>query len=393
MIATDRPYQIKKCLYWDKNIGNYEGWQIVDLHGNALFWPNVWLARLRNQTARQYAYKLTAFLVYLAEKGKSYLEANSRDLSQFLAFMRFRNSDGVYVINESAVSYSTITSYVSAISSFYRSLTAFRDDIEMQMVDARRSVNRNAFLYHIAWTKEYKTMLVEKFMDRYQPKREYEKWYTDEEIDAILSCLNTHRDKAIFLLTLCGMRIDEVLSINLDGYNITERSVVAYRSKGKQTGNTQRAVALSDAAMSELENYLTYERAAVEEEFLLQGKVLSTQLFVGLKRNQGYGEPVQYRNYLQILKRAAEKAGLDPQKIRTHSGRSTSAMRDILFHAEHPDLLTLDDIRIKHGWKNINSIQPYLDTSNPKISLDNRKLLDKVRNENVGKVTGKFNEI
>lgn len=390
---TDRSFRIKKCIYWDRNIGNYESWQIEDSNGNSLFWPNVWLAKLRNQTVRQYAYKLRAFLEYLAEKGKTYLEANTRDLSQFLTCLRFHNSDGVYTINESVVSYSTITSYMAAISSFYRTLVAFRDDIEMQMVDANKSVNSNSFLYHIAWTKEYKKILVEKFMDRYQPKREYEKWYTDEEENAILSCLGTHRDKAVFLFTLCGMRIDEVLSTNLYDYNITERSVVAYRSKGKRTGNTQRAVALSNAAISELEAYLTYERATLEEEFLLQGKVLSTQLFIGLKHNQGYGKPLQYRNYLQILKRAAEKAGMDPQKIRTHSGRSTSAMRDVLFHAEHPDLLSLDDIRIKYGWKSIDSIQPYLDTSNPKISLDNRKLLDKVRNENVGEVTGKFNEI
>ena len=88
-----------------------------------------------------------------------------------------------------------------------------------------------------------------------------------------------------------------------------------------------------------------------------------------------------YRNYLEILKTAASKAGLNPKEIRTHSGRSTAVMRDILYHAEHPDEITLDDIRIKYGWASVTSMEPYLDTSNPKISIQNRKLLDKVRNE------------
>ena len=56
-------------------------------------------------------------------------------------------------------------------------------------------------------------------------------------------------------------------------------------------------------------------------------------------------------------------------------------MRDLLYHADHPTELTLEDIRIKHGWSQLSSMEPYIDPTNPHISKDNRKRLDRIHNE------------
>lgn len=47
--------------------------------------------------------------------------------------------------------------------------------------------------------------------------------------------------------------------------------------------------------------------------------------------------PLSYRNYLAILKGCAWRAGIDPAKIRTHSGRSTKAMEFIEHQILHPE--------------------------------------------------------
>lgn len=177
------------------------------------------------------------------------------------------------------------------------------------------------------------------------------------------------------------MRIDEILSVRMQDYNFKQKCVIAYRSKGKITGETGRGISLDFETITSIENYLNTERIIIELDFLNKDNILTDTLFVGIKNNKGYGKPLSYRSYLETFKTVAAKAGIERTKARTHSGRSTAVMKDIIFHAKNPLLLSLEDIRIKYGWKNIESIDPYLDTSNPEISKENRLLLDKVKQE------------
>lgn len=374
-------YVVKKCIYWDRKLGNVEGVQVETKEGNASFWINYWLKRLKVKTAQQYAYKLVAFLNFISSAGKNYLSATKGDLNRFLLDLRFAKEDGMFAIDSSSARHTTIRSYVTAITNFYIFLDNCGEEFEMPLVKETKNTDKHAYLYNISWTSENKKILVDKYLERYKAKKQYIKWYEEEEINALRSNLKTYRDKAIFELTLCGMRIDEVLSLRVIDYNSSNASVTAYRSKGKTTGDTGRVVALTKTAVKTLENYLTYERIQVENELMNQGMIIAEEIFVNMRHDLYFGEKLEYRNYLDILKRAAERGGIDPKSIRTHSGRSTAVMNDILFHAEHPELLTLDDIRIKYGWSQMTSMDPYLDTSNPKITMQNRKLLDKVRNE------------
>ena len=373
-------YVVKKCIYWDRQLGNIEWCQIENKEGSSLFWPNFWLGRLTQKTAKQYAYKLVSFLNFLSKSGKTYMDATEKDLNRFLTNLRFLNGGGIYAIDSSNRRRTTIQSYIAAISNFYTTLDNFRDDLKIKIIKEKGKVSKYSFLYNVVWTKETKKLLIDVNIEKYKPKKKYVKWYEDDEIKAILSNLRTYRDKAIFELSLVGMRIDEVLSLRMEDYDSNKGYVVAFRSKGKMTGETGRAVALKKSTIKALEDYLMFERAVIEEKMFDKGEIISDEIFVNLRCGATMGKPLGYRNYLEILKIAASKAGLDPKEIRTHSGRSTAVMRDILYHSEHPDELTLDDIRIKYGWASMTSMEPYLDTSNPNISIQNRKLLDKVRN-------------
>ena len=71
--------------------------------------------------------------------------------------------------------------------------------------------------------------------------------------------------------------------------------------------------------------------------------------------------PVAYPNYLAVLKGCARRAGMDPSKIRTHSGRSTKVMGLLENGALNPAERKSEAELLYHfGWKSINSMQPYM---------------------------------
>lgn len=373
-----KQYGLTKCIYWVVGFGNKPGY-IIEGPDEA-FYPNLWLHRLSPNTARQYGYKLCVWLNHCLKHNMHYDIADEKTLNNFLLGLRFQEDGGIFNISESNRCHSTIREYINVITSFYTFIENVRDDIQMPMKEVS-ALSKYSYLKNIVWDKTKKKLLVDDYIERYKPKKKYVKWYSEEQIDAIESNFTTYRDKAMFRIELDGARFDEGASVRICDYNIREAYLIAYRSKGKETGETGRAVPLSKESVKMLENYLTYEREPVEDALLKKGKFASDKIFINLRSGGNQGKPIKYQNYRKILKGAAARAGVDSDLIRTHSGRSTSVMKDILFHAQHPDLLSIEDIRIKYGWSNISSITPYLDTSNPLIIIENRKILDKVRNE------------
>ncbi|MCV5434271.1 tyrosine-type recombinase/integrase, partial [Escherichia coli] len=63
----------------------------------------------------------------------------------------------------------------------------------------------------------------------------------------------------------------------------------------------------------------------------------SNYLFLNYK-GRYKGRPLKTRNFLNILKDAAEKAGLDRKEIRTHSGRSTRAQELVEIMRDKPEV-------------------------------------------------------
>lgn len=156
------------------------------------------------------------------------------------------------------------------------------------------------------------------------------------------------RDEAVFRLTLKGFRIDEVLSMCLENYNSAKFLIQPTHSKGRQTAvkgfdNNLRLVRISESVADMLNRYLYEERAVAENN----GGIISDWLVLNL-RGKSIGKPLEYHNFLKILKKCAERAGVDKNTIRTHSGRSTKIMTVIEYNALNPINAKLD-IQIKSG--------------------------------------------
>lgn len=145
---------------------------------------------------------------------------------------------------------------------------------------------------------------------------------TDDEIDRILDgCQGRYRARDVALITLgifTGYRVSEILSLKAsdvwkDRDVVTEITVAKGFMKGKKKGRTMplhtrvREAVFAHILASKLWHPLMKDRA----------------LFF----SQGRGKSLSTRQALDIIKKAAERAGIDPERLGTHTLRKTFARR------------------------------------------------------------------
>lgn len=376
-------YYVSKCIYPKKNKAFMNGW-IIEHDKKYPFWINKFLHQMNNsseQTSKQYAYKLCKFLNYLEEYHNiDYSKATASHLNKFFTYMTYGTDHKIVSISEAKMSGFTLKGYFTVIKRFYEYLYNNNKTINIELKLEKVSLNKNSYLYGQYWETQKAKLVINNSLERGKDPIEYEKWYTEEQQDAILSQLNTYRDKTIFSISCDGLRIDEILSSLMNGYDDTKGFLDLYKSKGKQTGNVNRTCVLSERSRKFLEEYLFNERSFVEEELLNNGKIPPNQIFLNLrKRDDLFGLPVSYHNILEIIKKAAKKAGFDPKKIRTHSGRSTKAGQLFRMQAKNPQLLTDNQILEIMGWKNMSSAEPYKNRLDKETAIENWNTLNKAK--------------
>jgi site-specific recombinase XerD len=134
---------------------------------------------------------------------------------------------------------------------------------------------------------------------------------------------NKERDFAIITLFLnCGMRLSELISINLSQIKDDKLTVV-----GK--GNKERTIYLNLAAKTALNEYLR-----VRPNDNLKDK---NALFLSEQRKRISPRTVQY-----IVKKYIIAAGLDPEKISPHKLRHTAAT--LMYQYGNVDIRSLQEI-------------------------------------------------
>lgn len=312
-------------------------------------------------TGKNCAYKLCVFFNFLHERFQAeYDVATNRQVLAFVDYLIYGDRENLKILNpQESLCYSTLTSYVSVITDFYRWLDQTYGS-EMVFYEGERRCRTQSYLYGQIYSYKYK-YLIDRMLPDVKGSREYIKWYTDEEKQLLCGSFFTLRDEAVFRLTLEGFRIDEVLSMRLADYNSVERLIQPSRSKRRQTAikgheNKLRTVRINEDTAKVLNDYLFIERPSAENA----GRIVTDWIFLNLRGNS-IGQPLTYHNYLKILKSCAARCGIASEKIRTHSGRSTKVMNVLEHNAIHPEEAK-SDIQIKalFGWSSIDSITPYM---------------------------------
>lgn len=316
-------------------------------------------------TGYQYANRLCSFFKFLNDKrNKNYMEATKQDVSKFVDSLLFE-SDGFFRVDKGRLSYNTVSAYLTVVKRFYLYLEDTLDEeINIDFKKVKRSA-KHTYLYGQIWDLDFKELLNGR-ASKMKSVTEYEKWYTEEQKEAIKDNLNTLRDKAIFELSLEGMRIDEILSLRMNDFDSSNRQVYPYRSKGKETGNVGSSVTLRMETAKLLDDYMFNERdiALIKKEEMDENFIYPDEIFINLKVGEYLAQPLKYRNFIEILKKAGDRAGIGYEKIRTHSGRSTKTMELLYYQSTHPEEnITDEQIRQMMRWSSPQSIKSYINYS------------------------------
>ncbi|AND39488.1 MULTISPECIES: tyrosine-type recombinase/integrase [Bacillaceae] len=313
------------------------------------------------KTGESYANKLVIFLRYLKVKYQMhYRDVQSKAIiEEYIKYLLY--GDEVMVKMEGKRSLSSIEQYISVLKGFYEWL---EDQKEIEQNPIKYGVKRNKktgnrhlkkrFLYGQIYNFEINENNITGKL-RYKERRSHLKWYSESQTERIIDSLPSRRDKIIFKILLeTGMRIGECLGLHLKHHDFHEGILSLEKNYDNQNEATvkskERELYISDSLNDEILDYIRSDRHEVDNK-------LSEFLFLNHK-GPTTGNPVERRNYLKILKEAAERAGFDPKKIITHAGRSTHAqyLLDLLEEGK----ITEGFIKEQMGWNSIDTLKNYV---------------------------------
>lgn len=386
-------YSVQPCQYEQDGLPSISGFVIENntCDGEQLLWINRFLhkkAMKSSGTCRQYAYRLCRFLNYLDNLGKSISDCADSDIVRYMRSLQYDLNTEVISLTQ-RLSPSALYAYYAPIRGLF--LYLYESDypikVSIKMTECR---HKDGYLKGIAPSLPRPDLVIDESYERGAPNKDYIRWYTEDQINAILYNFLTIRDKAIFSISLDGFRIDEILSSRAEDYDEKHGILKPYRSKRQPDGSERRSAPLSERSMKLLEDYLLEERGRVEAELFDMGRMPADNIFVNLRHGETFGQAMNYITFRQALKGAAKRAGLDPDKVRTHSGRSTRANEVLRDMAEHPERWkNTKQVKDIFGWKSDKSMEPYINRNDVRTNIAIAKKLREIDREKKKRVKKK----
>lgn len=163
------------------------------------------------------------------------------------------------------------------------------------------------------------------------------------------------RDYCMITLFLnCGMRLSELVGINLSDFDLKSGKL---KLTGK--GNKERIIYLNAACKNAIETYIVKER-----NYFLGNNTQEKALFL----TSTTGKRLGARRIQIIITETLKKAGLEKQGFSTHKLRHTAAT--LLYQEGHVDILAIKELL---GHTNVGTTQIYTHVTNDTV----RKIMDK----------------
>jgi len=177
------------------------------------------------------------------------------------------------------------------------------------------------------------------------PKAALPKFLTLEDSLKLLKAsdnTDSKRDYCIITLFLnCGIRLSELIGININDIDFTEN-----RMKVLGKGNKERMIYLNNACISALNEYIPIRNNIVGNS--------EPALFVSKQKKR-----ISKRRVQQIVETTLNSAGLDGKGITTHKLRHTAAT--LMYQYGDADVLTLKEVL---GHSSISTTEIYTHLSN-----------------------------
>ncbi|MGM0502529.1 MAG: site-specific tyrosine recombinase/integron integrase [Bacillota bacterium] len=269
-------------------------------------------------TAQEYKYDLNLFATYLEDEFD--LEIESTTVDQIGQFQVSSFLNDLVLIQDNSPT--TRNRKLYSLRSFFKFLTK-KDIIEddpSTLIEATKTGTKSEPVY-----------------------------LTEKEINAFLQAINNYesknqsRDLAINKIFLyCGLRISELVNLNLADINYEDNSIKFY-GKGKK----ERYVPLHPEAMIAVENYLPQRRQIEPND-----QDAAQALFLSNRGNR-----ISQRTIQIMVKKYAKKAGIkDPDRITPHKLRHSFAT---MVYKKTKDLRIIQELL---GHSNISTTQIYTHT-------------------------------
>lgn len=285
-------------------------------------------------TVKEYNYDLNTFLKYILYHFKM---TNEKDLKQ----ISIRNMSLETV---SKITLDDIHSFLFYLTNTYNSKAATR---------ARKVSSIRVFFNYLC----NKAGLIEKnpAQNLETPKldKRIPKYLTLDDSKKLLEAVNDmddrnkERDYAIITLFLnCGMRLSELVRINIKDINFNDQKLNVI---GK--GNKERTIYLNSACMNAVNKYLAVRP---HDNIKYDSK---DALFLSERRERISNRTVQY-----IVKQELKRAGLDTNKYSVHKLRHTAAT--LMYKYGNVDIRALQELL---GHESISTTEIYTHVDNSQI--------------------------
>ena len=288
-------------------------------------------------TVKEYNYDLNTFLKFILYHFKMVDTKNIKDLKEIdihdmnIDVLKKVKLDDIhaflfYLKNNNQSKSATRARKVSSIRVFFNYLSNKKGILEKNPA------------------QNLETPKIEKRMPRYLTLDDSKKLLETAMND---SDRNKERDFAIITLFLnCGMRLSELVGINIKDINFTDTKMNVI---GK--GNKERTIYLNKACLSAIENYLKVRpKNAVKFDS-------RDALFLSERKERISNRTVQY-----IVKQELRKSGLDINKYSVHKLRHTAAT--LMYKYGNVDIRALQELL---GHESISTTEIYTHVDNTQI--------------------------
>lgn len=297
---------------------------------------------------------LNEYLFYMKViKGRAErsVEAYYTDLRVFLRFLRLKNESidekdfDNLSIRDVPIEYIKKFTLNDAIEFLYYTSDKRHNSPATR---ARKASALKSFFKYLAKNTDYIEKDPVKDLEMPSLKKALPKYLTLEQSLDMLSNISADdpmalRDFCILTLFLnCGMRLSELVGLNINDINLTEQTM---RLLGK--GNKERIIYMNNACIDAIQKY----RATVIQP---QGE---NALFLSKQHKR-----ISKRRVQQIIENALKTVGLDGQGLSTHKLRHTAAT--LMYQHGNVDTLVLKEIL---GHKSIVTTEIYTHISNENL--------------------------
>ncbi len=316
---------------------------------------------------------LNSFLDYtvtILNKSPNTIKEYNYDLATFLKFIkvRFKMTDeedfskitikDIPLITIKQIKLDDIHAFLSYLTNTYHSKAATRARKASSIRVFFNYLSQKANLIEFNPAQNLETPKLDKRLPKYLSLEDSKKLLNVAGSD---DNRNNKRDYAIITLFLnCGMRLSELVGINIKDINFSECQMTVI---GK--GNKERTIYLNKACMTAINNYL----AVRPVEGIKTDKANSKNaLFLSERKERISRRTVQY-----IVDKELRAAGLDTSKYSVHKLRHTAAT--LMYQYGKVDIRALQEVL---GHESISTTEIYTHVANvqARSAIENNPLSD-----------------